>query len=207
MLKILGRVTSINVRKVLWCCEELGLGYEREDWGAGFRSTQEPEFLTLNPNAQIPVLVDGGFVLWESNSILRYLANAHGGEWLYPADPQRRARIDQWMDWQATDFNGAWSYVFPALMRNTPPNPDPQRLAAGIDAWGRCIATLERRLEETGAYVAGQDFSLADIPMALSVHRWRETPVPHGPTPVLDGYFERLAVRAGFRLYCSSNMP
>ena len=110
MRRILGKASSINVRKVAWTCAELGLAFEREDWGSGFRSTDDPAFIALNPNALVPILIDGDFVLWESNSIIRYLANQYGS-WLYPASPRARARVDQWMDWQATDLNRSWTYA------------------------------------------------------------------------------------------------
>ncbi|HCW47770.1 MAG TPA: glutathione S-transferase, partial [Erwiniaceae bacterium] len=100
MLKILGRASSINVRKVLWLCDELGLTYQREEWGEGFKSTHDARFLALNPNAMIPVIQDDDFILWESNTIIRYLANRYSGEWLYPTPPRERARVDQWIDWQ-----------------------------------------------------------------------------------------------------------
>ena len=93
MLKILGRASSINVRKVLWTCAELDLAFEREDWGAGFRPTHNPAFRALNPNALIPVIDDDGFVLWESNTIIRYLAARHGADQFYPAEPKRRSGI------------------------------------------------------------------------------------------------------------------
>lgn len=105
MLRILGKASSINVRKVLWACEELNLPFVREDWGSGFLSTHSTEFLALNPNGMVPVIEDGDWVLWESNTILRYLANAYGGAALYPTAPRERARVDQWMDWQATNLN------------------------------------------------------------------------------------------------------
>ncbi|MDU7871051.1 MAG: glutathione S-transferase, partial [Pantoea sp.] len=112
MLTILGRTSSINVRKVVWLCDELDLDYLREEWGDGFQSTHSPEFMALNPNAMVPVLKDDDLVIWESNAILRYLANAYGGEWLYPIHPQSRAPIDQWMDWQSTELNTSWRYAF-----------------------------------------------------------------------------------------------
>src|ERR1700761_5627868 len=112
MLQILGKVSSINVRKVLWTCAELNLPFEQEDWGSGFRSPDTAEFLALNPNAMVPVIKDDGFVLWESNSIIRYLALRYGGTQLYPEHPQERARVDQWIDWQAAELNRAWSYAF-----------------------------------------------------------------------------------------------
>ena len=117
MLKVLGKATSINVRKVLWTCDELGLPFEREDWGSGFRDTRTPDYLSLNPNGLVPVLIDGDTVLWESNTIIRYLATAYGGAELLPAAPAARARIEQWMDWQATEFNSSWRYAFQALVR------------------------------------------------------------------------------------------
>ena len=126
MLKILGKAASINVRKVLWTCTELDLAYEREDWGTGFRPTDEPAYRALNPNGLVPVIVeDDGFVLWESNTIIRYLANRHGATSLYPIEARSRARVDQWIDWQATDLNNAWSYAFMGLIRLPPQQTDP----------------------------------------------------------------------------------
>ena len=101
MLRILGRANSINVRKVLWLCGELGIAFEREDWGRGFRSTDDPAFLTVNPIGLIPAVIDGGAVLRESNTILRYLASKYGPESIYPTDLEARAHVEQWMDWVA----------------------------------------------------------------------------------------------------------
>ncbi|MDR6235984.1 glutathione S-transferase family protein [Pseudomonas oryzihabitans] len=207
MLKILGRISSINVRKVLWCCDELGLAYEREDWGAGFRSAQSAEYLQWNPNGQIPVLLDGDFVLWESNSILRYLANAHGGEALYPQEAQIRARVDQWLDWQASELNPAWSYAYLALVKQQPPEPDPQRLAEGVTAWNGRVAVLEAHLTQHGPYVAGATFSLADIVLGLSLHRWRSTPMERIAAPAIEAYLDRLATHPAWACYASDATP
>ena len=128
-MKLLGRVSSINVRKVLWTAAQLGLDLDREDWGAGFRSPQEPGYLALNPNGLIPVLLDGDFVLWESNSICRYLAARAGDTVLLPAGPQARARVEQWMDWQAGELNNSWRVAFMALVRGQPATPE--AVAAG----------------------------------------------------------------------------
>lgn len=136
MLKILGRDSSINVRKVLWLCDELDLDFEREEeWGVEPDSLRKPEFLALNPNALIPVVIDDDFVLWESNAILRYLANAYEGDWLYPQNPRARAPIDQWMDWQSTELNTSWRYAFMSLVRNSPAHQDPRLLAAACKGW------------------------------------------------------------------------
>jgi glutathione S-transferase len=206
MLKIYGRDNSINVRKVLWTCAELGIAFEREDWGAGFRPTSEAGFLAMNPNAMVPVIDDDGFVLWESNSILRYLAAQHGGSALYPAAPRERARIDQWLDWQASDLNRSWSYAFMALARKSPEHGDAQQVAASITGWTRFMQVLEQQLQHSGGYVAGADFTLADIAVGLSVNRWFGTPFEHAPLPAVAAYFERLTERPGFRTYGRNGM-
>jgi glutathione S-transferase len=207
MLQILGKITSINVRKVLWTCAELQLPFEQEDWGSGFRSTATTEFLALNPNATVPVIRDDAFVLWESNSIIRYLASRYGGAHLYPAEPQARARIDQWIDWQIAELNRAWSYAFLALVRHSPAHQDAEAIEASSASWARHIGILNQQLEATGAFVAGPEFTLADIPIGLSVNRWFSTPLAHPPFPAVSRYFERLAGRPGFLTYCRNGTP
>lgn len=200
-LKILGRTSSINVRKVLWTCQELGLSYEREDWGIGFTPTQSPEFLALNPNAQVPVLIDGHGVLWESNTICRYLAGLYQRHDLLPAEPAPRARVEQWMDWQATELNPSWGYAFHALVRKNPDFQDARRIAAGVQGWNDKMALLEQQLSKTGAYVSGDEFTLADILVGLSVHRWRMAPLEHPAFPAVEAYYKRLSQRPGFKTF------
>ena len=199
MLKILGRTTSINVRKVLWLCAELDLEFEQENWGTGFQSTQAPEFLALNPNALVPVLRDGDFVLWESNAICRYLAGRERRHDLLPDDPRSRGYVDQWMDWQATTLNGSWYYAFLALVRRNPDFTDPAAIAASAANWNRQMTILDAVLERTGAYVAGPTFSLADIVIGLSTHRWRATPIAHANLPAVTAYYQRLLGREAYR--------
>jgi glutathione S-transferase len=207
MLQILGKTSSINVRKVLWTCAELALPFEQEDWGSGFRATGVPEFLALNPNAMVPVIKDGGFVLWESNSIIRYLAGRYHGESLYPVDPRERARCDQWIDWQASELNRSWSYAFLALVRHSPAHQDSRQIELSCENWARHMAVIEGRLEQTGAFIAGETFSLADIPIALSINRWLETPLQHGDLPAVAAYMARLAPREAYRTYCRNGTP
>jgi len=207
MLRILGKASSINVRKVLWTCAELGIAFKREDWGSGFQSTHTPGFTALNPNAMVPVIKDGDFVLWESNSILRYLANQYHGQHLYPAEPRVRARVDQWMDWQATDLNKSWTYPFLSLVRHSPDHQDPEALAAACRQWTTNLQILDRQLESTGAYVSGQDFSLADIAIGLSVNRWFETPLEHPDFAAVRAYYERLTEREGFVIHGRNGTP
>ncbi len=207
MMRILGKASSINVRKVLWTASELGIAFEREDWGSGFRSTQEPEFLALNPNAMVPVLVDGDVVLWESNTICRYLATRHGDGSLLPAGALARAKVEQWMDWQATELNNAWRYAFMGLVRGSPAHQDPVQIAAGIAGWNRQMGLLERHLETAGDYVAGGAFSLADIVLGLSTHRWRKTPMDERPDyPAIAAWMARLEARPMARAWLPDNI-
>ncbi|WP_122739540.1 glutathione S-transferase family protein [Pseudomonas viridiflava] len=201
MLRILGKASSINVRKVLWACEELAIPFTQEDWGSDFRSTNNAAFLKLNPNAMVPVIIDGDFVLWESNTIIRYLAAQYGGEHLYSRAPKARARVDQWMDWQSSDLNTSWTYAFMSLARRSANFQDADAVAASLSMWSRHMQVLNSQLEKTGAYVAGEQFSLADIAVGLSVNRWFETPFEHPDLPAVNGYYERLSHRPGYLLY------
>lgn len=207
MLRILGRASSINVRKVLWTCAELELPFEREDWGSGFRSTASAEFLALNPNAMVPVIVDGDFVLWESNAICSYLASQYPRDALLPSAPRERARVEQWMGWQATELNNAWRYVFMARVRNSPNHVDASAIAASEAQWNQCMEILDRQLERTGAFVTGERFSLADIMLGLSVNRWYLTPMQRPDLPAVAAYYERLGERPGYRAYGRNGEP
>lgn len=189
MLRILGKASSINVRKVLWTCDEIGLTYERHDHG--------PE-LARNPNGLVPVIVDGDFVLWESHTILRYLVGRYGSSALLPHEPRQRAEVEQWIDWQATDLNSSWRYAFMTLVRRDPAFDDPRQIAASTATWNRMMSILDARLAATQAFVAGTDFTLADIPIGLSVNRWLMTPMERPVLPGVRAYYERLSERPAF---------
>ena len=207
MLKVLGRTSSINVRKVLWTCDELGLPFAREDWGIGFQSTQAPEFLARNPNALVPVIDDAGFMLWESNTICRYLATKHARHDLLPADAAGRALVEQWMDWQAGELNNAWRYAFMALMRKSPAHTDKAAIEASRHNWNRHMQILDALLDKTGAYAVGSAFTLADVVLGLSVHRWLMTPINRPDLPAVAAYVERLRQRAAFTPHASTETP
>jgi glutathione S-transferase len=207
MLQILGKSTSINVRKVLWLCQELELPYELQQWGAGDRSTEAPEFRALNPNGMVPVIQDGSFVLWESNAICRYLAAAHGKAGLLPANPQERALVEQWMDWQATELNNSWRYAFMALVRRSAAHTDPDAIAAGVSNWNRHMAMLEGQLQRTGAFVTGGRFTLADIVLGLATNRWFMTPMERPVLPAVTDYYERLSQRPAFLAQGRNGVP
>jgi glutathione S-transferase len=198
MLKVLGRVTSINVRKVLWALDELGLGYEQEDWGLPLRDPKVPEFLALNPNGQVPVLLEGSFALWESNAILIYLAEREGA--LLPAQLEQRALVLQWLGWQASDLNGTWGYAVNALIRRTPGYDDPAKAADSMAKWSAKLEILEAVLAASSTGYVGAEFSIADIALGLSVHRWMAIEAEKKAFPATEQYYRRLKDRpAGAR--------
>lgn len=207
MLHILGKSSSINVRKVLWTCVELDLPFEQEQWGRGVRPTQTPEFTALNPNAMVPVLRDGEFVLWESNTICRYLAHRAGRTDLLPDDAPGRARVEQWMDWQATELNNSWRYAFMGLVRGSPQHTDPAAIAASVSEFHRHMEMLDAQLARTGAYVTGDRFTLADVVLGLSTHRWHALPVQRPALPAVAAYYRRLGTRPGFQRHACNGQP
>lgn len=212
MLRLLGKDFSINVRKVLWTCAELGVATTREDWGLPLRAPTDPAFLALNPNALVPVIVDtDGTVLWESNTICRYLANRYGNgnsdASLLPQDAVARAQVEQWMDWQAGELNNAWRYAFMALVRNSAAHTDPAQITHSIAEWNRNMGILERQLDKTGAYAAGAEFSLADIVLGLSANRWQMMPIERPDYPAVQAWTERLRRRPACRAFAMNGMP
>lgn len=206
-LRVLGRAASINVRKVLWTGVELGLDLVREDV-----DVKADAFRVLNPNAMMPVLIDAQagpgadagtpFSMWESNSICRYLARREGREDLLPDEPRRRALVEMWMDWQGGELNNSWRYAFMALVRKSPLHQDPAQIEAGIAHWNRHMTMLDGQLERSGGpYVLGATFTLADVVLGLSAHRWRAAPIAHASLPAVNAWYERLLARPGFALH------
>lgn len=208
MLKIYGRTTSINVMKVIWTCAELGLEYERKDVGREFGRNREneaelppiddPEYLAMNPNGRIPTIDDDGFVLWESNSIVRYLAGRYGTGGLWPTEPCARADSERWMDWQLTVLILAVNPVFLHLVR-TPPE---KRDAAAIERGRRHSIAATRILDNHLAkcpYLAGAALTVGDISVGTVVHRWLSLPVERPSMPNLERYYALLAERPGYR--------
>lgn len=205
MLDIYGTLTSINVRKVLWLCEEMQLDYRLHAYGSGAASVQAPEFLALNPNGLVPVLRDGTVVLWESNTICRYLAARSRREDLLPSAPAARARVEQWMDWQATELNPAWRYAFMATVRGSAAHTDMQCIADSVQAWNRLMALLDAQLQQAGPYVLGAQFTLADIVLGLSTQRWMASPIARPVLPAVAAYYAQLCTRVGFQRHgCSA---
>ena len=198
MLRVLGKASSINVRKVLWTCEEIGIAYTRADDGAELRQ---------NPNGLVPVIVDGDFVLWESNSIIRYLANKSAAHALLPVEPQARAEVDRWIDWQATEFNSAWRYAFSAIVRKNPGFNDAGQIEESKRQWTRMVEILDDQLACGGGYVVGASFTLADIPVGLSINRWFLTPFERPAFSHVEAYYERLGSRPAFLKHGCNGIP
>jgi glutathione S-transferase len=207
MLRLLGRANAYNVRKVLWLLDELGLAYEQEDWGRGHRTTDDPGFLALNPLGTVPVLVDGGAVLRESHVILRYLARREGAERLYPRDPLGAARVEQWMDWVAYDMTFAMWGGYLGGELGLPPWNDPWAVAEGRARWVRGMAALEAELSSRGPYLAGEGFTLADIPAGFLVHRWHAMAgIARPEMPALAAYYARLSERPAYRRHVRNGL-
>jgi glutathione S-transferase len=197
-LRILGRRPSINVRKVLWTLDEVGRAYALEVWEPSPSPERTVELQALNPNAQFPVLIEASKPLWESNTICRYVVGEAGRSDLLPTDPWGRADVERWMDWQATDLNDAWRYAFLALLREKVGYDDPTTIQASIRAWNAKMAILDAHLAMTGSFAAGGRFSLADIGLGLSVHRWLGTPMERPDLGNVAAYYERLKTRPHF---------
>lgn len=198
MLKIWGRLSSVNVQKVVWCADELGLAYERVDVGGKFGGNDTPEYLAMNPNGLVPVLEEDGFVLYESNAIVRYLAACDPAARLWPRDLRERADVDRWMEWQSTSYTQAMTAIFWQLIRT----PEAQRDAKAIEASRQKCERLTRILDahlERREWLAAGRFSTADIVVGCAVHRWLHLPIDHAPCPNVRRWYETLKARPASR--------
>lgn len=209
MLKLWGRVNSVNVKKVLWMLEEIGVPYERADAGMEHGVVDTPEYRAMNPNGRVPTIEDGGFVLWESNSILRYLAMKHGGA-LYPADAAARASADRWMDWQLSTLSGAERNLFWGMVRTPPEKRDMAAVTAAMKAAGACWSIVDAWIARHGGpYLDGRAMTIADIVLGCYARRWfgeevRVEGMPH--FPALAAWYARLEERPGFARWVAVRM-
>ena len=194
MLKIWGRLTSVNVQKVVWCADELGLEYERVDAGGKYGVVNTPEYRAMNPNGLVPVIEHDGFVLWESNAIVRYLAARHGDGSLWPTDIQMRADVDRWMDWQAVSLNPGIGPAFIQLIRTAAEKRDAAVIETARLDVEKKLAILDAHLA-TRDYIAGSTFTMGDIPLGCSVDRWYKLPLVRGVHPYVERWYARLRGR------------
>jgi glutathione S-transferase len=205
-LTIWGRKNSVNVQKVLWCCHELDLAYRRIDAGMAFGRNDEADYLAMNPNGRVPTLVDGDFVLWESNSIMRYLVLAHRHDSsLYPAAPKLRAGVDRWLDWTLSTLQPVDRPVFWALVRTPPEQRDMPAIQKAADAEAVQWRIIDAQLA-TQSFLEGE-FTLADIAIGAYARRWFGVEGVSKPVlPHLQRWFELISGRPGFQQFVAPPM-
>ena len=197
-LKVWGHTRSINVQKVVWALEELGLPYERIDAGGPFGGVKEPGYLAKNPNGLVPTLRDGAEYLWESNAVLRYLFSRYGKAPVHPADPIARARADLWTEWYGSTF---WPNVRVSLVQliRTPREQRDAAVLQSAQAQTRtALGILEAHLAKQ-PFVAGSDFTWGDIPLGAAAQRWFNLPIERPSHPAVEAWYARVKERAGFK--------
>jgi len=199
MLKIWGRKNSSNVRKALWCAEELGLTYEAVDAGGAFGVVDTPEYRALNPNGRIPLIEDDGFVLWESNTIVRYLAARHaaGTAW-YPNNVRARASAEKWMDWTTSTFAEPFRHLFWGVLRTPAEQQDWDKINAALNSCGELLAVVDQALAEH-PYLSGDEIGMGDIPLGSFIYAWFEMPIERPPLSNLQAWYTRLQQRPAYR--------
>ncbi|HJV40669.1 glutathione S-transferase [Caulobacter sp.] len=199
MLKVWGRRSSFNVQKVLWLVGELGLSHQHIPAGGDHGGLDAPEFLAMNPHGRIPVIDDGGVVVWESHAILRYLAAQHGGPAWWPVTPAARAEADGWMDWTQTALQRDFlTGVFWGWYRTPEPQRDMAAVDAALAACGRHLVLLDRILADR-PFLGGEAPSLADIPTGTHLYRYFELDIDRPDTPNVEAWYARLRRRPAYR--------
>ena len=199
MLKVWGRKNSSNVRKVLWCAEELALPYEREEAGGAFGVVDTPQYRALNPNGRVPMIEDDGFVLWESNAIVRYLAARYGSDtsW-YQRDVCVRAQADKWMDWTTSTFAGPFRDLFWGMLRTPAEQQDWVLINGASKTCAELLSIVDQALSEK-PYLSGDEIGMGDIPLGSFIYAWFEMPIERPSMPHLEAWYERLKLRPCYR--------
>ena len=198
MLVIWGRNNSVNVQKALWCCEELSLPYQRIDAGGAFGVVNTPEYRKLNPNGLVPTIDDDGFVLWESNAIVRYLAAKHGRGSLLPNDLRAQAIADQWMDWQISLFWPTIRTLFMGLVRTPEAERDHQAIENSRTKTAEVLGIVDSHLASR-SFLAGDTFTMGDIPMGCSIWRWMSLPIERPRLANVERWFDALTQRPAYK--------
>ncbi len=199
MLKIWGRKNSSNVRKVLWCAQELGLQYEAVDAGGAFGVVNEPHYRALNPNGVVPTIEDDGLVLWESNTIVRYLGAryAPGTSW-YPEDPVVRAKAEKWMDWTTSSLATPFRPLFWGILRTPPDQQDWVAINAAQKACAQLLSIADEALSSQ-PFLSGQEAGMGDIPLGCFVYAWFEMPIERPQMRHLRAWYDRLRERPAYQ--------
>ncbi len=206
MLKIYGRANSSNVRKVLWTCGEIGLDFEREDWGRGFRPASDPVYRALNPFERVPTVSDDGYIMRESHAIIRYLAAKHERRDLYPDDLKLRVVVDTWMDWVGSEIGAPMRTVFHGMVVKAPGYESAAMIAKAQGDWNKLMGTLDGELGK-GPFVAGETFTLGDICVGVCVHRWCSLEFDKPRLAGIEAYYQRLCERRPFQTYLLIGQP
>jgi len=196
-MKIWGRANSINVMKVLWTSDECGLKYERVDVGGAFGGNDQKWYLDMNPNGVVPTIDDGGRIIYESNTIVRYLSAKYAAGSLWPNDPGQRSEADRWMDWQNSTINGPMRDVFWGLVRTPPEKRDMAAINKAAAEAGKLFGRLDEKLAGK-LYVAGQHFTMGDIPVGCFAHRWFALPIERPDLKNVKAWYERLKTRPAY---------
>jgi glutathione S-transferase len=198
MLRIWGRKNSINVQKAMWAIAETGVAHERIDAGGPFGGLATPEFVAMNPNRLVPVINDDGLVVWESQAIVRYIAARYGVGTLWPEDVGQRAHADQWMDWNASTLQPAFMGVFVNLWRTPEFQRNPQLIRNMVSRAGSMFLLLDQHLADKD-YIAGDKFTMGDIPAGAMLYRYFELPIERPHVPNVSSWYARLQERQAFR--------
>ena len=198
MLTVWGRINSINVMKVLWACAELDVAYQRIEAGLQHGVVDTDAYGEMNPNRRVPTVRDGDFVLWESNTIVRYLAARERRHDLLSDNPRRRADAERWMDWATSTLAAPMTTIFWQLIRTPAERRDAQAIERSQAETARCFGLLDRELTQR-SHLSGDSLTVADFAVAPFVHRWLALPIEHPALPALDAYYRRMMARAAFR--------
>ena len=204
MLKVWGRKTSSNVRKVLWCLAELNLEFDRVDLGGPFGGNDDPAYRAINPNGLVPTLEDGDTIIWESNSIIRYLSSIHGKGTLWPEDPAERSEADRWMDWQLFALNSTVGFIFRETTRKEEADWDQDAIAEAKQAAIVYIKMLDAHLADR-PFVAGENLTMGAIPVGFFINRWKLLDLDHPALANLDAWHDRLKARPGYKTHITDN--
>ena len=203
-IHIWGRLNSINAQKVFWLCEDLHIEFDRTNAGLEFGVNKTPTYLEMNPNGLVPVINDNGFILWESHSILRYLAKNYGaGNSYYPSSSAESAKVDQWLDWANTMAWPAMRPLFFGWIRTKPENRNALELENARVPMTAIFRILNEQLKKS-TWVAGETFTLADITLALIAYRWFNLPIEREEFEHLDVWFKNATQKPGFLKYGNS---
>lgn len=198
MLKLWGRINSTNVKKVLWMVEELDLVHQRVDAGGAFGVVSDPNYRAMNPNGLVPVIEDGDVVLWESNTIVRYLASRYGENSLNLSDPVARAQAEKWMDWTTSALAVPFRDLFWGMVRTPEDKRDMAKINTAREAVGKLLAIPDAALARQN-YLSGDDFGIGDIPLGCFAYAWFEMPIKRPDLPNLEAWYHRLQGRKAYQ--------